>query len=115
MQKLLIIVPVFNEEGSISNLIGELQNIIKKPPSGFLFDFVIVNDASTDKTECILGEISCNQIHLPTNLGIGGAVQTGYKYAKLLNYDFALQIDGDGQHCVQEIERLIKHIKITFE
>lgn len=111
MKKLLIIIPVFNEEGNIGGLVEKLLEDVKRSPRGFSFDFIVINDASTDNTESILRKMKCSQIHLPFNLGIGGAVQTGYKYAKLLNYDYAVQMDGDGQHNFQEISKLIKQIE----
>ncbi len=61
-------------------------------------DYVIVNDCSTDDTEALLQSSGFNYISFSSNLGIGGAVQAGYKYAKQMHYDIAVQMDGDGQH-----------------
>ena len=90
--KKLIIIPAFNESESIENTIKE----IKKYASDF--DYIIVNDCSTDNTRMICEENRFNIINLPINLGIGGAVQTGYKYGVNEGYDLAVQVDGDGQH-----------------
>lgn len=102
----LIIIPVFNESANIEKLIHELSNTYPE------YDILVVNDSSTDNS----GEIAesthkATVIHLPINLGIGGCVQTGFKYAKKHNYRFALQFDGDGQHKVEEIKKLIKPLR----
>jgi glycosyltransferase involved in cell wall biosynthesis len=70
-------------------------------------DVVVVNDCSRDSTEEIISSLPCIALNLPVNLGIGGAVQTGFKYAFENNYDYALQVDGDGQHPASEIHKLI--------
>ncbi len=89
--RVLVIVPAYNEEESIKITCDRL----KKYPE---YDFVVIDDGSTDKTKLICKEEGYNYISLSMNLGIGGAVQTGYKYAYKFNYDFALQFDGDGFH-----------------
>lgn len=90
--KSLIIIPAFNEE---SNIVNTVKNIKKYKKD---FDYIIINDGSTDNTAEICNKNKFNVINLPINLGIGGAVQTGYKYAFNNGYDFAIQMDGDGQH-----------------
>ncbi|MEF9945600.1 MAG: glycosyltransferase family 2 protein [Lachnospiraceae bacterium] len=90
--KKLIIIPAYNEEESIEKTIKE---IVYNAPD---FDYIIINDCSTDNTRKICEENNYNVVNLPINLGIGGAVQTGYLYADNNNYDVAVQIDGDGQH-----------------
>ncbi|MEG1137033.1 MAG: glycosyltransferase family 2 protein [Lachnospiraceae bacterium] len=90
--KKLIIIPAYNEEESIEKTIKE---IAYNAPD---FDYIIINDCSTDNTRKICEENNYNIVNLPINLGIGGAVQTGYLYAENNNYDVAVQIDGDGQH-----------------
>lgn len=102
LQKVLIIIPVYNESDNIAQLIRELAEVYPA------YDILVVNDASTDNS----GEIAestqlATVIHLPINLGIGGCVQTGFKYARKHNYTIALQFDGDGQHKVTEIKKLI--------
>ena len=90
--KKLIIIPAYNEEGNIERTVN---NIKENAPE---FDYVIINDCSTDNTLKICRENGFNYINLPVNLGIGGAVQTGYIYARDNGYDCAVQVDGDGQH-----------------
>ena len=90
--KKIIIIPAYNEEENIERTV----NAIHKSAQGF--DYVIINDCSTDNTRKICEEKEFNIVNLPINLGIGGAVQTGYKYAYENGYDVAVQVDGDGQH-----------------
>ncbi len=90
--KKLIIIPAFNEESNIEKTVTAIQ----KNAQGF--DYVIINDCSTDRTKQICAEKGYNVVNLPINLGIGGAVQTGYKYALERDYDVTVQVDGDGQH-----------------
>ncbi len=90
--KKLVIIPAYNESESIEKTV---QDIVEHT-SGF--DYVIINDCSTDNTREICEQRGFNIITLPINLGIGGAVQTGYRYAYENNYDIAVQVDGDGQH-----------------
>lgn len=90
--KKLIIIPAYNESLNICKTIEDVQCKAKK------FDYVIINDCSTDNTKEICERNHFNVVNLPINLGIGGAVQTGYKYALDNDYDMAVQIDGDGQH-----------------
>ncbi len=92
IMKKLVIIPAYNESESIEKTI---RDIMEKAPE---FDFIIVNDCSTDNTLEICRENQFNVLNLPINLGIGGAVQTGYIYAKENGYDIAVQVDGDGQH-----------------
>lgn len=90
--KKLIIIPAYNES---ENIVGTIEDIKENAPD---FDYVVINDCSTDNTLQILKEHNYNYVSLPINLGIGGAVQTGYKYAEKYGYDIAVQVDGDGQH-----------------
>ena len=90
--ELLIIIPAYNESGNIEKTIKMIEEHTPE------FDYVIINDCSTDHTLEICRNNNFNVIDLPINLGIGGAVQTGYKYAYENGYDVAVQVDGDGQH-----------------
>ncbi len=92
--KILLIIPAYNEEESILRVCREIEAV--RPD----IDYVVINDGSTDNTKQVLEENNLNHINLVTNLGIGGAVQTGYKYALENGYDIAIQYDGDGQHDV---------------
>lgn len=90
--KKLIIIPAYNEEECIE---ATVRRILKYAPE---FDYVVINDCSTDNTRKICERNHFNILNLPINLGIGGAVQTGYQYALRHQYDVAVQMDGDGQH-----------------
>lgn len=90
--KSLVIIPAYNEEKSIEKVVRDIR---ENAPS---FDYIIVNDCSTDGTLALCREKGFAVLNLPVNLGIGGAVQTGYLYALKNGYDAAVQFDGDGQH-----------------
>ena len=98
--KVILIIPAHNEEASIEKTINSIKN----------YDYVIINDGSTDQTKQILEKNHFNHLDLCSNLGIGGAVQTGYKYALKNNYDIAVQFDADGQHDVDSIQNLVQPI-----
>ena len=100
--KCLIIIPAYNEAANIEKVI---TNIVQNYPQ---YDYVIINDGSTDKTEEVCANSGYQVLNLPINMGIGGAVQTGYRYAKKNNYDAAVQIDGDGQHDVAFLKDMLK-------
>ena len=104
--KTLVIIPAYNEEDSIEKVVNSVydENIDN-------CDVLVVNDGSKDKTEQKVKNTKAILINSPNNLGIGGAVQTGYLYAKKNNYDIAIQIDGDGQHNPKYISKLIDEIK----
>jgi glycosyltransferase involved in cell wall biosynthesis len=98
----IAIVPAHNEEGSVASVLRELR--AEQPD----FAIVVVDDGSTDRTAAIAGAEGARVISLPFNLGIGGAVQTGYQYARDNGFDVAVQVDGDGQHDPREIPRLLE-------
>ena len=104
-EKNLIIIPAYNEAESIGTVI---DNIRHHAPH---VDIVVVNDGSLDDTARIAEEKGVFVLNLPYNLGIGGAVQTGYKFACEMDYDIAVQVDGDGQHPAAEISKLIETIQ----
>ena len=103
--KTLIIIPAFNEEGSIEKVVN---NLTEKFPQ---YDYLVVNDGSTDGTKNICNGNGYQVVNLVINMGIGGAVQTGYRYARDNHYDIAVQIDGDGQHDVSFLAEMIKLIE----
>ena len=103
--KALVIIPAYNEEGAIVNTVKNLKSICPD------VDYVIIDDCSKDRTLEIAKQNNFHVIHLPINLGIGGAVQTGYKYAYENDYDVAIQMDADGQHDVFYIEEMRKIIE----
>lgn len=110
--KVLVIIPAYNEELNIKNTCNKLEKIKNKLQ--IQLDYIVINDGSKDNTEKICIENEIPMISLIHNLGIGGAVQTGYKYAYKNNYDIAIQFDGDGQHDENYINSLIEPI-ITGE
>lgn len=106
--KVLIIIPAYNEEASILKTTNTIKHFNKAVP--FELDYIIINDGSTDLTKEIIEKNELNGIHLIKNLGIGGAVQTGYLYAYYNEFDIAVQFDGDGQHDINSIEELVTPI-----
>lgn len=88
--RVLVIVPAYNESGNLEKVVADLR--------AASVDFVVVNDGSTDDTEDVLVSLGAPHVTLCQNLGIGGAMQAGYKYACRGGYDAAVQFDGDGQH-----------------
>ena len=107
-KKTLLIIPAYNEEANILKTYKSVVNYNKK--NGTDYDVIVINDGSKDSTEEILVENDIPHIHLVHNLGIGGAVQTGYKYAYENDYDIAVQFDGDGQHDVRYVKKIIDPI-----
>ena len=105
MYRYAAIVPAYNEEGAIAQVVTDLNHFAKV--NQINLQVIVVNDCSKDNTGNIIDQLLCVALHLPVNLGIGGAVQTGFKYAYRNGYDFAFQIDGDGQHPPQEIIHLL--------
>ena len=98
--KSIVIIPAYNEEKSI---VKTVQDICEHAPE---FDYVIINDCSTDHTLSVCREHHLHVLNLPVNLGIGGAVQTGFLYAYKNGYDYAIQFDGDGQHDAKYLQEM---------
>jgi len=107
--KVIIVIPAFNESLNILKVIDDIKENCKQ------YDYVVVNDGSTDNTLEVLRNNNLNFIDLPLNLGFSGAVQTGYKYAFERNYDIAVQFDGDGQHPAKSIPDLVEALNEGFE
>lgn len=99
--KTLVIVPAYNEQETILNTVADLR---QNAPQ---VDVLVINDCSTDGTREILRQNQIRFLDLPVNLGIGGGVQTGYRYAMEHDYDIAIQFDGDGQHMAAYLKDLI--------
>ncbi len=99
--RVLVIIPAYNESESIEGVIDEFKRTAPE------YDYVVVNDCSTDDTESKLACMGANYINVPVNLGIGGGVQTGYRYAVERDYDITVQMDGDGQHDPAYLKRII--------
>ncbi|MBS7225446.1 MAG: glycosyltransferase family 2 protein [Clostridiaceae bacterium] len=100
--RVLVIIPAYNEEEAILTTVSSVVE------AGY--DYVVVNDGSTDKTLELCRANGVNVLDLPSNLGIGGAVQSGHKYAQRNGYDVDVQFDGDGQHDVAYIPDLLSSI-----
>ena len=105
MENVLVIIPAYNEEKNIKEVV---DNLIENYP---YYDYIVINDCSTDNTRKILQDNDFNFLDVPVNLGIGGGVQLGYKYALENNYDIAIQMDGDGQHDPKYFKDVIEPIK----
>ena len=103
--KKLIIIPAYNESANIEKTVRDIEENAKG------FDYVIINDCSTDNTREICEAKGFNIVNLPINLGIGGAVQTGYQYAVRYGYELAVQVDGDGQHDPQFLKQMADYME----
>lgn len=100
-KRLLVIIPAYNEEESISSTVDELTSTLPG------VDYVVVNDGSKDGTERICLEHGYNYVSLPVNSGLTAGFQTGMKYALRNGYDYALQFDADGQHRPEYISKML--------
>lgn len=101
--RVLIIIPAYNEA---ENIVDTVQGVVDAG-----YDYVVVNDGSKDNTLSVCRANDINVIDLPQNLGIGGAVQTGHKYARDMDYDVDIQLDGDGQHDPAYLGKLVAEIQ----
>lgn len=104
-KRVAVIIPAYNEEHSIGDVVRSVNRL-----SGFVYDTIVINDSSTDKTSEKATRAGATVINLSCRLGIGGAVQTGFKYALEKDYDACIQADGDGQHPAFEIPKLVRPI-----
>ncbi|MEW5901704.1 MAG: glycosyltransferase family 2 protein [Acidobacteriota bacterium] len=103
--KKIIIVPAYNEQQSIGSVLSSIRDFSPD------FDVAVVNDGSTDETSRIARTFPLARvIDLPINLGIGGAVQTGFLYAQAHGYDLAVQVDADGQHKPSEVQKIVEPV-----
>lgn len=100
MDKVLVVIPAYNEEANIEMVVGELERDYPQ------FDYVVVNDGSKDRTAQICRERGYNLLDLTVNLGLAGCFQAGMKYAYYKGYAYAIQFDGDGQHRPEYIEAM---------
>ncbi|MCJ1973622.1 glycosyltransferase family 2 protein [Lactococcus carnosus] len=107
-KKILLIIPAYNESEGIAAVIKTVDAY--RESSQYNLDYIVINDGSSDNEEEILLENKINHVELVLNLGIGGAVQTGYIYAKKHGYDIAIQFDGDGQHDIASLPQLVDPI-----
>lgn len=107
MNKVLIIIPAYNEAENIERVV---DNIIHNFPQ---YDYVVVNDGSSDDTRKVCRRRGYNLLDLPINMGLAGAIQSGMKYANYYGYDYAIQLDGDGQHLPEYIDDMFRTMKET--
>lgn len=103
----LIIIPAYNEE---KNIISVVEEITTKCPQ---YDYVVINDGSTDATRKVCADNGINLLDLPVNLGLSGAIRSGMKYANYYGYEYVVQIDGDGQHCPEYIGDMLECMERT--
>jgi len=108
--KLLLILPAYNEEENIVPTVRRIQAFQEQISADVEIDYIVINDGSTDSTRRVCMEHGIKCLTLIQNLGIGGAVQTGYLYAAQNGYDIAVQFDGDGQHDINSLPDLIAPI-----
>jgi len=103
-RRCLIIVPAYNESRNIARALGDLRDRAGEA------DVVVVDDGSTDDTAAVAEAFGAAVLRLPCNLGVGGAMRTGYLYALESGYDLAVQFDGDGQHRADQIAALVSAV-----
>ena len=99
-KNVMALLPAYNEEGAISHVIKGVKHVLPHA------DIVVIDDCSTDDTAQVARDVGATVICIPCNLGIGGAVQTGFKFAREHDYDVVIRLDGDGQHDPNEIPNL---------
>ena len=102
--RLLVLIPALNEQGAIGNLVREVRMVLPDTP------VLVVDDCSTDSTIAVAKEAGARVLALPCHLGLGGAVQAGYKLAFELGFDYVIRVDGDGQHDPNDIPRLFDRL-----
>ena len=105
--RLLIIIPAFNEEEALAGLLAEVR-ALQSEQLGAEIEVVVVDDGSTDRTAEVARAGGARVVRLAHNLGIGGAVQTGLRLAYREGFDYAAQVDGDGQHPPAELAKLLE-------
>ncbi len=101
--KVLVIIPAYNEQDSIVSLIKEVRE--------YGYDYLVINDCSTDRTDDLLNRNQISHLSLPINLGIAGVTQVGFMYARDHDYDCVICIDGDGQHLPRYMTNLLNEIE----
>lgn len=107
--ELLIVIPAYNEEENIKNVVELIKNQYGQ------YDYIVVNDGSRDKTADICYENGYEILDLPVNLGLAGAFQAGLKYAYKKDYQYAIQFDADGQHRPEYIANMLERIKEGYD
>jgi glycosyltransferase involved in cell wall biosynthesis len=102
---LLVLIPCFNEQGAIPQVIADVRRVIPSVP------VLVVDDASEDGTIAVAKAAGAHVLALPHHLGLGGAVQAGYKMAFELGFEYVIRVDGDGQHSATDIPRVFDVLK----
>lgn len=100
--KILIMIPAYNEAENIERVV---KNIVENYPQ---YDYVVINDGSTDDTRKVCARSGFNLLDLPVNTGLSGAIKSGMRYANYYGYDYVVQLDGDGQHDPVYIQKLFE-------
>ncbi|QHW33270.1 glycosyltransferase family 2 protein [Paenibacillus rhizovicinus] len=103
---ILVIIPAYNEEATLARTVHDLK---RHTP----YDFVVIDDGSKDRTPAIIREEGFPSLRHAVNLGIGGSMQSGYQYAQRGGYEYAIQLDADGQHRPEDIEKLVREISAS--
>jgi glycosyltransferase involved in cell wall biosynthesis len=104
-ERVMALVPAYNEEGSVATVVRGIREVLPQA------DIVVIDDCSTDQTAAVARAAGALVVSIPCNLGIGGAVQTGLKFAREHRYDMVVRLDGDGQHIPQEIPAIYSAVK----
>lgn len=104
-ESLMIIVPALNEEGSVGQVVNEINAVMPGVP------VVVLDDCSMDATAAVARAAGADVLSMPTHLGLGGCVQAGYRLAFELGYDFVIRLDGDGQHDPRDIPRIFEALR----
>jgi len=105
----LVIIPAYNEE---ENIVRVIDNLRQNYP---MYDYVVINDGSSDDTAGLCRKHGYELLDLPVNLGLAGAFQTGLKYAYRKGYDYAIQFDADGQHRPEYIQAMLDKIREGYD
>jgi len=105
VSKLLILIPAYNEEGAIGGVVNEVRAVMPGVP------VLVVDDCSTDSTIHTARAAGAQVLSLPHHLGLGGAVQAGYRLAFELDYDYVIRVDGDGQHDPRDIPKMLETLE----
>ncbi len=109
--RLLVVVPAYNEESIVESTLTELIEAV--PPIGWSRDIVLIDDGSSDETAKLARKMKVTVISLPFNCGVGVALRTGFKWAKLNDYDAVVQVDADGQHPIDQMASLLDPIRLN--
>ena len=107
MKKILVIIPAYNEAATLKDVMDRIKAEMSYA------DCIVVNDGSRDNTDMVCRMNHYDVLDLPVNLGLAGAFRAGMRYADYNDYDFAVQIDGDGQHDPKYIKKMLKYMEDT--